>query len=144
MSAQAPPVLRPFANCPALDGCHCVTASLAKVFHHAGHPLSEEVLFGLGAGIGFIYWQLNFGGETSIFIGGRGNTRSFYQDLGSRTGVCIQEKHSTSAARAEELLLQSLRSQTPVMVGGDMAYLPWFNFPPGLPLRGPHLRRLRL
>ena len=65
MARKLSPDLQPFPNCPALDGCHCVPNSLAKIFHHAGHSLSEEMLLGLGAGIGFIYWQMKFGGETS-------------------------------------------------------------------------------
>lgn len=123
--------IQPFPQCPALDGCHCVTNSLAKIFHHARHTLSEEMLLGLGAGIGFIYWQMNFGGETSIFIGGRGNMKNFYQDLAARTGVRIVETQTTSAKKAEESLLATLRKQQPVMLGGDMAFLPWFNFPAG-------------
>lgn len=123
--------VHPFANCPALDGCHCVTNSLAKMFHHAGHPLSEEMLFGVGAGIGFVYWQMGFGGETSVFIGGRGNLKDFYRDLSNRTGVAIDANQTASGKKAEEALLSSLRKQQPVMLGADMAFLPWFNFPAG-------------
>jgi hypothetical protein len=102
-----------------------------KIFHHAGCPISEGMLFGLGAGIGFVYWQMNLGGETSVFIGGRGNMKNFYQDLSQRTGVNIDEKHTGSATKAEEILLQSLEKQQPVMLGGDMGFLPWFDFPSG-------------
>lgn len=123
--------VQPFARCPALNGCHCITNSLAKIFHHAGCPLSEEMLFGLGAGIGFVYWQMNFGGETSVFIGGRGNVKDFYQDLAHRTGVEIEEKRTGSAKKAEEALLRSLQKQQPVMLGADMGFLPWFDFPAG-------------
>jgi hypothetical protein len=49
--------VQPFTNCPALDGCHCQTNSLAKIFHHAGHPMSEDMLLGLGAGQGFFFWH---------------------------------------------------------------------------------------
>ena len=108
-----------------------MTNSLAKIFHHARHPLSEEMLLGLGAGIGFIYWQMNFGGETSIFIGGRGNMKRFYQDLADRTGVRIVETQTAGAKKAEESLLASLRKRQPVMLGGDMGFLPWFSFPAG-------------
>jgi hypothetical protein len=34
----------PFANCRALDGRHYHTNSPAKIFHHAGHPLSKEMM----------------------------------------------------------------------------------------------------
>ena len=60
------PAIEPFPNCPALDGCHCVTNSLAKIFNHSGHPLSEEMLLGLGAGMGFIYWQMKMGMGTYL------------------------------------------------------------------------------
>jgi len=125
------PTLAPFANCPALDGCHCITASLAKIFHHAGHPVSEDMLLGLGAGMGFIYWQMKLAGETMIFVGGRGNLKGFYQDLARRTGVHIAEKTTSSAKKAEEALLRSLAAQRPVFLGADMGLLPWFDLPAG-------------
>jgi len=121
--------IEPFANCPALDGCHCVTSSLARIFHHAGHPLSEEMLLGLGAGMGFIYWQMKMGGEIILFVGGRGNVQNFYQDLGARTGVRISEVCTSSTKRAESELLHILAEKKPVMLGGDMGFLPWFEFP---------------
>ncbi len=128
-TASIQPALEPFPNCPALDGCHCVTNSLAKIFHHAGHPLSEEMLLSLGAGMGFIYWQMKMGAGTYIFVGGRGNTKGFYQDLGARTGVGISEISTSSAPKAEAALLQALARKEPVMLGGDMGLLPWFHFP---------------
>jgi len=123
--------LQPFPNCPALDGCHCVTNSLAKMFHHAGHPISEEMLLGLGAGMGFVYWQMKLGGETSVFVGGRANLKDFSEDVGRRTGVRIAEMRTGSAKKAEETLLRSLQKQQPVMLGADMGFLPWFDFPAG-------------
>jgi hypothetical protein len=41
----------PFKNSPALDGCHCQTNSLAKIFHFHGRPLSEEMILRLGTGL---------------------------------------------------------------------------------------------
>ena len=123
--------LQPFPNCAALDGCHCVTNSLAKMFHHAGHPVSEEMLLGLGAGIGFVYWQMKLGGEISVFVGGRANLKSFSQDVGRRTGVRIVEMRTGSAKRAEDVLLRSLEKKQPMMLGADMGFLPWFDFPAG-------------
>ncbi|MGA9070930.1 MAG: BtrH N-terminal domain-containing protein [Terracidiphilus sp.] len=123
------PALEPFPCCPALDGCHCVTNSLAKIFHNAGHPLSEEMLLGLGAGMGFIYWQMKMGAGTILFVGGRANPKNFYQDLSDRTGVEIREICTASAKKAEAELLCELARKKPVMLGGDMGFLPWFDFP---------------
>jgi hypothetical protein len=108
--------IAPFDNCPALDGYHCQTNSLAKIFHHHNCPLSEEMLLGLGAGMGFMYWHQK---GIPPFIGGRGNVKNFFQDLGKRRYVIIEMKK-----------IWSMRKE-PVMVYGDMGFLPWFDLPEG-------------
>ena len=124
------PDIAPFDACPALDGYHCQTNSLTKIFHHAGHPLSEEMLLGLGAGMGFIYWKMKMPtGAPYVFIGGRGNTKGFFPDLGARTGVGIRSSTTSSARKAQAALLMKLRNQEPVMLFGDMGFLPWFDLP---------------
>ena len=122
-------VVEPFDNCPALDGYHCQTNSLAKIFYHHGHPLSEDVLLGLGAGMGFIYWQMKMGLEQYVFVGGRGNNKDFFNDIGRRTGVKIAMNSTSSTKRAETELLKMLKKKEPVMVFGDMGFLPWFELP---------------
>lgn len=131
MISQTAPALglQPIPNFAALDGCHCITSSVGRIFHWAGHPLSEEMLLGLGAGMGFVYWRMKFGDAESVFIGGRANLKGFFPDLARRTGIIIREKQTSSAARAEDELLRSLKDRIPVMLGGDMGMLPWFEFP---------------
>ena len=121
--------IEPFENCPALDGYHCQTNSLAKIFYYHNHPLSEDMLLGLGAGMGFIYWKMKFGDSTYLFIGGRGNNNDFFSDIGQRTGVQIKAIATSSIKKAESTLLEKLRRKEPVMLFGDMGYLPWFDFP---------------
>lgn len=116
----------PFGQCPALDGYHCVTNSLSKIYYHNNHPLSEDMLLGLGAGMGFIYWAPKGGYP---FVGGRGNPKGFFSDLGKRTGVAIDEVSTASEKKAEAALIERLKCREPVMVFGDMGYLPWFDFP---------------
>ncbi len=118
--------IRPFDNCPALDGYHCQTNSLAKIFHHNNCPLSEDMLLGLGAGMGFMYWHQK---GVPPFIGGRGNVKDFFQDLGKRTSVEINVKSTSSEKKAEEALLEKLLREKPVMVYADMGFLPWFDLP---------------
>jgi hypothetical protein len=60
---------------------------------------------------------------------GRANLKDFYQDLGKRTGVVIREKQTSSVAKAETELLKALEAKCPVMLGGDMGMLPWFDLP---------------
>src|SRR5512138_501556 len=82
----------------ALPGCHCVTGSLRKVCAYNHYPISEEMLLGLGAGVGFIYWHA--AGQPP-FLGGRGNHKAFTRDISRRTGVVITE-HTSSSPRAAE------------------------------------------
>ena len=119
----------PFENSPALDGYHCQTNSLAKIFHYHNCPLSEDLLLGLGGGMGFIYWKMNFGKEIYVFVGGRGNNKNFFDDIGIRTGVKIKSISTSSVKKAEQLLLQQVSQNQPVMLFGDMGYLPWFKLP---------------
>lgn len=118
--------IKPFDNCPAIDGYHCQTNSLAKIYHFYKHPLSEDMLLGLGAGMNFMYWQQK---GVPPFIGARGNNKDFFQDIGKRTGVLVEEKTTTSEKKARQVLLEYMEKEEPLMVFGDMAYLPWFEFP---------------
>jgi hypothetical protein len=133
MTTKRKTAIEPFPNCPALDGYHCQTNSLAKIYHHHGRPLSEEMLLGLGAGLGFMYWRMKgnpaAGMPDSVFIGGRGNTKDFFADVGRRTGVSISVATTASARKAEEAFLAKLARREPAMLFGDMGFLPWFELP---------------
>ena len=72
---------------------------------------------------------MKMGSETYVFIGGRANTKDFFDDLGKRTGVKIKTVSTSSAKKAEASLIEKLKDQEPVMVFGDMGFLPWFEFP---------------
>lgn len=100
--------IKHFENCPALDGYHCQTNSLEKIFHNT-LPLTEDMLLGLGSGVGFIYWKMKLGSDDYVFIGGRGNNKEFFNDIGKRTGVVIKTISTSSIKKAEESLLEMLR-----------------------------------
>ena len=84
------------------------------------------MILGLGAGMGFIYWHQK---GVPPFVGGRGNTKNFFEDLGNRTGVKITETSTSSEKKAESALLEKLQNKEPVMLFGDMGFLPWFEMP---------------
>jgi hypothetical protein len=87
------------------------------------------MILGLGAGMGFIYWKTKMGASTYVFLGGRGNHKDFLADVGKRTGVKIRAVSTGSAKKAEASLLSKLERREPVMLFGDMGFLPWFHFP---------------
>ncbi len=121
------PSLSPLPGFTALPGCHCVTGSFRKICAYNHYPISEEMLLGLGAGVGFIYWHAK--GQPP-FLGGRGNAVHFTRDLSQRTGIAITEHTSASPRAAERALLDLLDSGQPAAVHVDMPYMPYLGLPP--------------
>jgi hypothetical protein len=42
----------------SIETHHCVTGSMRHIYCFNNHPLSEEMLLGLGGGVGFVYWHM--------------------------------------------------------------------------------------
>jgi len=118
--------LRPLEGFKSLTTHHCVTGSMRHVYVYNDHDISEEMLLGLGAGVGFIYWHQK---GTPPFIGGRANARGEFEPLaGKRTGVKIEPHTTSSARKAKRTLLEMLDAGQPVMIQCDMGFLPYFDF----------------
>lgn len=135
MSSQPAPVttLPPFEGFTAGPTHHCVTGSLKHVYDFHGYPISEELLLGLGRGLGFVYFHFK---GTDPFYGGRANHASPREEglektAGRRTGVAVTSR-STSSARVAQLgLRELLRAGEPVLLYVDMGFLPYFELPAG-------------
>jgi hypothetical protein len=115
----------------SLETHHCVTGSMRHIYEFHEYPISEDLLLGLGAGLGFIYWHMK--GQPP-FIGGRANTgrpgeEGLERTSARRTGVQAEVYHTNSASKAEKALLTLLDAGEPVMVQLDMGFLPYFDFP---------------
>ena len=124
-------MLRAFPGFAAYPTHHCVTGSLKHIYDHHGHPVSEDLLLGLGRGLGFVYFHIK---GADPFYGGRANVANPKEEglertAGRRTGVAV-ESHSTSSTRkAQAALRELLGAGEPVMVQVDMGLLPYFDFP---------------
>jgi hypothetical protein len=120
------PSIKPFKGFVPLKTHHCVTGSLRHIYAFHGCDISEDLLLGLGEGVGFSYWH--FKGQPP-FLGGRGLPKPSMEEIaGQRTGVIVELHTSTSPDRARRRLLDELASGQPVMLGVDMGYLPYFDF----------------
>jgi len=109
-------------------GKHCMTTALKNLFDYHGLHLSEEMLFGLGSGAGFIYWYMKR--MPSPFIGTRyGKINDSLINTCKRIGAEATIFQTTSAAKGYEELKKLLREGEPAFVLGDMAYLPYFALP---------------
>lgn len=115
-----------------LETKHCITGSMLHIFHFHGCEISEEMMLGLGSGVGFIYWQQK---GTLPFLGGRANTVKGGRDdqcleisAAERCGVSAVRNTTTSLKKAEKMLLEKLEIDEPVMIQVDMGLLPYFPF----------------
>lgn len=125
--------LKPLAGFNSLTTHHCVTGSMRHIYEFHDYPISEDLLLGLGAGVGFVYWYMK---GTPPFYGGRANTgrpgeEGLEKTAGRRTGVRVESFQTNSARKAEKALLDMLAAGEPVMVHVDMGFLPYFDLPEG-------------
>lgn len=105
---------------------HCVSGSLRHIYAFHGHDLSEDLLLGLGEGVGFAYFR--FHGQPP-FLGGRAQPKPSMEEIAARrTGVKLVPRKSSSDNAAEKVLIERLEGGVPVMLQVDMGYLPYFDF----------------
>jgi hypothetical protein len=124
--------LQPLPGFKSTTTHHCVTGSLQQVFAYHEHPLSEEMLLGIGSGLGFIYWHMK---GTPPMLGGRGNVWRPGQEglvltASRRCGVMAERFQTSSAKKAGRTLIELLEAGQPVMIHVDMGFLPYLE---GLP-----------
>lgn len=118
--------LQALSGFKSLHTHHCVTGSMRHVYAFNGCDHSEDLLLGLGEGVGFMYWQTK---GAPPFLGGRTSPKPSMEAVaGQRTGVKIEIHHTTSARKARQSMLEILDAGQPVMLQVDMGFLPYFNF----------------
>lgn len=118
--------LEPLPGFRSLETHHCVTGSMLHIYAYNDHPISEDMLLGLGAGVSFMYWHAK--GQPP-FIGGRGSPKPSMEEIaGRRTGVAVGVHITASARKAEQAMLDMLAAGQPVMLQVDMGFLPYFDF----------------
>lgn len=110
---------------PAAGGAHCETTALGVLLRHAGLHLSEPMLFGLGGGLSFIYWDSKR--QALPFLGGRVKPFALTRNLVERLGLTLLVRETTSARRAWEQLRASIDEGTPVGLQLDSYELEYFT-----------------
>lgn len=123
--------LQPFSGIERFPTHHCITGSLKRIYEAHGVPISEDMLLGLGSGVGFAYFHFK---GTDPFYGGRANferpgVEGLEKTVGRRTGVVVESHTTSSTRKAESSLLEMLDKREPVMVYVDMGFLPYADLP---------------
>jgi len=114
--------LRPFV------GKHCETSALKRALEYHGLFLSEDMLLGLGGGIGFIYWYMKF--MPIPFVGARyGKGVDFPSNICRRINAGLSVVETSSRQRGYDELKGLLRAGEPAVIYADMAYFPYLVIP---------------
>lgn len=106
-------------------GLHCETTALGVLLTHAGLSLSEPMLFGLAAGLSFVYWDSKQ--QDLPFLGGRVKPFALTQAMTSRLGVELRAEETTSARKAWDRLRTTIDQGTPVGLQLDSHDLEYFG-----------------
>ena len=107
------------------QGQHCETTATGTLLKHIGIELSESMLFGIGEGIGFIYWDMK--NMDFPFIGGRVKTDALSMNIVNNLGLQIDVRETSSVKTAWENVKKFLDEGTPVGLKLDSYYLDYFT-----------------
>jgi len=105
-------------------GFHCGSASLRDIFEFHGRKFSEDMVFGLDCGLGFVYLPMKKA-LPPIFVGGRGSKG--IEDICRILGIKWEQKTTTSAKKAWQAVKELIDKDVPVMLQVDMFYLDYFR-----------------
>ncbi|MCI1265028.1 MAG: BtrH N-terminal domain-containing protein [Saprospiraceae bacterium] len=114
-------------NIKPFDGQHCETTATGTLLRQLEIELSEPMLFGLGQGLGFIFWNIktmNF-----PFIGGRIKTDLLTQNLAKNLNLELTVKETSSTQKAWESVKELLDNGKVVGLKLDCYHLEYFSNP---------------
>ncbi|WP_063023463.1 BtrH N-terminal domain-containing protein [Nocardia niwae] len=104
---------------------HCETTTLGVLLRHQGIHLSEPMLFGLGSGLSFVYWDSKSMGFP--FLGGRVKPFDLTRNLAARLGLELSVQETTSPRRAWENVVGPVDAGHPVGLQLDSYHLDYFG-----------------
>lgn len=104
---------------------HCETTALGVLLRHEGIDLSEPMLFGLGSGLSFIYWDGKAMGFP--FLGGRVKPFELTRNLTAALGLDLVVGDTTSARKAWRNVAAPIDAGRPVGLQLDSYHLDYFG-----------------
>ncbi|WAZ19264.1 BtrH N-terminal domain-containing protein [Streptomyces cinnabarinus] len=104
---------------------HCETTALGVLLRHEGLDLSEPMLFGLGSGLSFIYWDSK--GMGFPFLGGRVKPFELTRNLAAALGLELLVEETTSPRKAWQNVAAPIDAGRPVALQLDSYHLDYFT-----------------
>ncbi len=108
-------------NFKPFHGRSCEPTTIGNLLQHCGLTLSEQMLFGIGEGFSFIYWDSKQMGYP--FLGGRCKQDVFTENIAKNLRLNLEVKETSSKARAWEFVKSNLDNGIPVGLKLDFYFL---------------------
>jgi len=108
-----------------------ILAQMNVIAPHSGEPFTEEMLLGIGGGIGGGYWSFDYPNVSTVMVlGFRHNWQGMIvPDIAKRLGVAVTVKETASPNAAEKNLRDALNDGHPVIAWVDLASMPYEGLP---------------
>jgi hypothetical protein len=104
---------------------HCETSTLGVLLRHQGIDLSEPMLFGLGRGLSFIYWDSK--SMDFPFLGGRVKPFELTRNLADALGLELAVRETSSPRKAWADVVEAIGAGRPVGLQLDSYHLEYFT-----------------
>jgi hypothetical protein len=103
-----------------VGGEHCASTAMRNVLDFYGVGLSEAMIFGIGAGLGFFYIRNDQISPSRMF---HGRTLGFEADVFTNAGVPFDDRTEPDGDRAWQAVRERIDSGEPVLIATDTFYL---------------------
>lgn len=107
------------------NGQHCETTAIGSLLLHLGIELSEPMIFGLGEGLGFVYWKMK--NWDFPFLGGRVKQDVLTENVCRNLNLELEVKQTTSMKKAWGNVKDYLDNGIPVGLKLDCYHLEYFT-----------------
>jgi hypothetical protein len=104
---------------------HCETSTLGVLLRHEDLDLSEPMLFGLGSGLSFVYWDSKH--MDFPFLGGRVKPFELTRNLAANLGLELRVQETSSPRTAWKNVVSALDAGRPVGLQLDSYHLGYFT-----------------
>ncbi len=105
-------------------GQHCETTATGSLLKNLGIGLSEPMLFGIGEGLGFIFWNMKI--MNFPFIGGRIKPDVLTQNITRNLNLQLEEEETSSVKKAWQNVVSNIDKEIPVGLKLDCYHLEYF------------------
>lgn len=109
----------------AFKGQHCETTATGSLLKQLGIELSEPMLFGIGEGLGFVFWRMKT--MDFPFIGGRVKTDKLTENICKNLGLTLEVKETSSMKKAWKNVEEPLSNGEAVGLKLDCYHLDYFT-----------------